>query len=179
MRWNETWKGLLLAPALLLAACGTASSGSTAAPGLPSAATGATATAAAPVGDAALLALLEADLQDEYRAEALYQRVLADLGDVRPFANIVWAEGQHARSVVGLYAARGWSAPASRFSPESMPSFASLREACQAGWAAEVANIALYDSQLGQDLPADVRRVLQANRAASLDNHLPAFDRCR
>lgn len=169
-RW--TWTGSLLSLALALAGCGSSSSGSAAAPVTPSAVSGT-------LDGAALQAFLEADIQDEFRAEALYQRVLADFGDVRPFSNIVWAEGQHARSVAALYAARGWAVPASRFTAGSMPSFATQREACQAGWAAEGANIALYDQQLAQALPMDVRAVLQANRDASLYNHLPAFDRCR
>ena len=29
------------------------------------------------------------------------------------------------------------------------------------------------------ELPADVRQVFTNNRAASLNNHLPAFDRCK
>jgi len=57
--------------------------------------------------------------------------------------------------------------------------FASLREACAAGFDAERADVTLYDSQLGSSLPEDARRVLQNNRDASLNNHLPAFQRRR
>lgn len=136
--------------------------------------------ASAPSVDAGLIAILNADIQDEYHAEAIYRRVLLDFGpDARPFSNIVLAEQQHARSVAGLFTARGLPVPASQWSPDNVPRFATLREACAAGAEAEAANVALYDSQMGASQPQDVLRVLQANRAASLDNHLPAFQRCR
>jgi hypothetical protein len=53
-----------------------------------------------------------------------------------------------------------------------------VAEACATGAVAEVANIELYDDFLALDLPYDVRRVFEANRVASLDKHLPAFERC-
>jgi hypothetical protein len=43
---------------------------------------------------------------------------------------------------------------------------------------AEQENIALYDRFFALDLPPDVRRVFENNRAASLNNPLPAFQRC-
>jgi len=165
---GSRWVAVLV---LGLAGCGGAS------PTTPSAV--APASSPAPVaGD--LVAILTADIQDEYRAEAIYQGVLLDFGStLRPFANIIEAERQHARSVAALFTARGLAVPASAWSPSNVPRFASVREACAAGVVAETQNIALYDSQLGSSLPDDVRRVLEANRAASLDNHLPAFQRCQ
>jgi hypothetical protein len=96
-----------------------------------------------------------------------------------PFANIIRAEQQHARSLAGLFTARGMAVPASLWSPSNVPRFTTVREACAAGVVAERENVALYDSQLGLSLPDDVRRVLQNNRDASLYNHLPAFQRCQ
>ena len=63
--------------------------------------------------------------------------------------------------------------------PANVPRFTNLRAACAAAVQAEVENIALYDSQLGASLPEDVLRVLLSNRAASVNNHLPAFQRCQ
>jgi hypothetical protein len=135
---------------------------------------------APPAIDPGLLAILNADIQDEYRAEAIYQGVLLDLGaETRPFASIVLAEQRHAAAVAGLFTARGVAAPASLWSPANVPRFTTLRAACAAAVQAEVENIALYDSQLGANLPEDVLRVIQSNRAASVDNHLPAFQRCQ
>lgn len=133
---------------------------------------------AAATGD--LVAILNADIQDEYRAEAIYQGVLNDFGaNTLPFANIIRAEQQHARSVAGLFTARGMAVPASLWSPANVPRFTTLRAACAAGVENETANVALYDSQLSLSLPDDVRRVLLNNRDASLYNHLPAFQRCQ
>lgn len=135
---------------------------------------------AAPAVDASLLAILNADIQDEYRAEAIYRGVLLDFGaDSRPFVNIVGAEQWHAAAVAGLFSARGLAAPTSLWSPADVPRFATLRAACAAAAQAEIENIALYDSQLDASLPEDVLRVIQSNRAASLVNHLPAFQRCQ
>lgn len=134
----------------------------------------------APAVDAGLLAILNADIQDEYRAEAIYRGVLLDFGaETRPFANIVVAEQWHAKAVAGLFSARGLSVPASLWSPANVPRFTTLRAACVAAVQAEVENIALYDSQLGASLPGDVLQVIQSNRAASVNNHLPAFQRCQ
>jgi hypothetical protein len=138
------------------------------------------ASVAPPVVDAGLLAILNADIQDEYRAEAIYRGVLLDFGaETRPFANIVVAEQWHAAAVAGLFSARGLSVPASLWSPVNVPRFTALGAACAAAAQAEVENIALYDSQLGASLPEDVLRVVQSNRAASVNNHLPAFQRCQ
>jgi hypothetical protein len=126
-----------------------------------------------------LESVLLADIQDEWRAEAIYARVLADFGDLRPFANIIWAERRHAESVAGLLNARGLPLPARAVTVDTAPRFTTFREACAAAYQAEVENVALYDSQMKLELPADVMAVLQANRDASFYNHMPAFDRCR
>lgn len=165
---------------LALAACG----GSTAPSPTPSSTAAnspaGAASEAPPAIDANLLAILNADIQDEYRAEAIYRGVLLSFGaETRPFANVILAEQFHAAAVAGLFTARGLAAPESLWSPANVPRFTALRAACAAAVQAEVENIALYDSQLGASLPDDVLRVVQSNRAASLNNHLPAFQRCQ
>ena len=165
---------------LALGACGS-SSATSPTPSSPAAtAPVGGASVAPPAVDAGLLAILNADIQDEYRAEAIYRGVLLDFGaETRPFSNIVLAEQWHATAVAGLFTTRGLGVPASLWSPANVPRFTTLRAACAAAVQAEVENIALYDSQLGASLPDDVLRVLQSNRAASLNNHLPAFQRCQ
>jgi hypothetical protein len=156
----------------VLAGCGGSS------PTTPASVSSASPAPAAAAGD--LVAILNADIQDEYRAEAIYQGVLNDFGaSTLPFANIIRAEQQHARSLAALFTARGMAVPASLWSSSNVPHFTTVREACTAGVVAERENVALYDSQLGFSLPDDVRRVLQNNRDASLYNHLPAFERCQ
>ena len=121
---------------------------------------------------------LEVTLLDEYRAEATYARVLADFGDIRPFSNIIQAEQTHAAAVEGLYTTYGLDRPDNPYSAGSVEGYASVADACAAGVAGEVNNAALYDRFLRLDLPEDVRRVLTSNRDASLNRHLPAFERC-
>ena len=122
---------------------------------------------------------LTAAIQDEYHAEAVYRRVLLDFGNVMPFANIIRAEQNHAAALAGLFRSRGLPVPEPEWNADNVPRFASVRDACGAAAQAEVDNIAVYDRYMDADLPADVRQVFTNNRAASLNNHLPAFDRCK
>ena len=117
-------------------------------------------------------------IQDEYHAEALYQRVIEDFGDVRPFVNIVRAEVRHSAAIAALYEAYGMEPPASLWSTQHVPSYGTLQEACAAGVENELENIALYDQYLQVALPDDVRAVFEHNRFASANHHLRAFRRC-
>jgi hypothetical protein len=130
---------------------------------------------AAPASDP-LRATLENLLLDEYRTEASYSQVLRDLGEVRPFSNIVHAERVHAQMLEGLLRERGFALPAR---PETAPVHASSRAAaCKAAVQAEERNAALYDDALKAELPDAVRGVLEHNRDASRLHHLAAFQRC-
>jgi hypothetical protein len=117
-------------------------------------------------------------IQDEYHAQAVYAKVLTDLGDITPFANIVLAEGNHVAAIAALFTDRGWAVPASEWDDTNVPTFDSRLAACEAGRDAEIANVALYDVLLLLDLPNDVTTVFTNLRAASQDNHLPAFETC-
>lgn len=130
-------------------------------------------------GTFVLVDALTAAIQDEFHAEAIYQRVLLDFGSVNPFANIIRAEQTHAAALAGLFRARGLAVPESAWTANNVPRFGSVREACGAAYQAEIDNVAVYDRYFSEDLPADVLRVFSNNRAASLNNHMPAFDRCR
>ncbi len=130
-----------------------------------------------PTDDA--LAAMDNAIQDEYHAEAIYQGVLTDFGEVLPFYNIIFAEQRHSESIASLFVKRGLDVPASDHTVDSVPRFDSVPAACTAAVEAEIANIEMYDVLLEADLPADVRQVFQNNRRASLDHHLPAFRACR
>ncbi len=85
-----------------------------------------------PLSSAALGAM-SAALQDEYHAEAVYERDLLDFGSgTLPFADIVGAELRHSEAIARLYASRALAAPASEWSAATVASFSSLREACAA-----------------------------------------------
>lgn len=125
-----------------------------------------------------LLATLDQGIQDEYRAEAIYQGVVDDFGPVLPFTQVLTAELRHSTTIAQLYARRDLPVSASQATVSTVPHFATVRAACAAGVVAERENIALYDRLLGGALPDDVRQVFSNNRRASLDNHLPAFVAC-
>lgn len=121
---------------------------------------------------------LEATIQDEFRAETIYQGVINDFGTVLPFAAILTAEQRHSTAIGQLFTKRGLAVPPSAVTVATVPHFVTLRDACAAGVVAERENIALYDRYLAADLPDDVRQVFSNNRRASLENHLPAFLTC-
>ncbi|MCC6992914.1 MAG: DUF2202 domain-containing protein [Acidobacteria bacterium] len=125
-----------------------------------------------------LTILLERAIQDEYRAENIYQGVLGDFGSVQPFANVLGAEERHSTAIGRLFTARGLAVPPAMSTVATVPHFGSVAAACAAGVVAERENIAMYDDLLRSDLPVDVRQVFTNNRSASLLNHLPAFERC-
>jgi hypothetical protein len=128
-----------------------------------------------------LEALLVSALQEEYLAEWTYQRVLADFGDgAMPFATIVSSERQHVQAIVALFAKRGWKDPDSVWSLDNVTTFDTLPAACAGGVAVELEDGELYDGLLArEDLPCDAATVFTNLRAASLENHLPAFERCQ
>ena len=134
-------------------------------------------TAPSPASTPLTLALEQAIL-DEYRAETTYQAVIADFGQVLPFVNVLTAEERHSSAIGRLYANRGLTPPPNPFTLQAVPHFATVAAACVGGATAERANISMYDALLAGDLPVDVRQVFTSNRAASADNHLPAFLRC-
>lgn len=127
---------------------------------------------------AALLAVLDTAMQDEHFARSVYERVLRDHGQVMPFANIVLAEQRHAEHIAALFTAYGAAVPAAKWTADAVPAFASISAACMASIKAEEANITMYDRLLADSIPADVRAVFVQNRWASVERHLPAFQRC-
>ena len=133
---------------------------------------------APPDPDQGLEELLYRAIQDEYHAEAVYLGVLVDFGEVLPFSNIIQAEERHSDAIARAYLSRGWEVPASEWIVTNVPRFQSVAEACRVGAEAEVANIGVYDELMVEELPADVLQIFTSNRAASLNAHLPAFQRC-
>jgi hypothetical protein len=118
-------------------------------------------------------------VQEEYRAQYLYESVLRTFGpDTAPFALIAQAEARHVEALKQLFERRERTVPA--WKPEPFPTFATVEAACAAGVAAEAADAAFYDKYLPRtDLPQDVRNVFTNLQAASLQNHLRAFELCR
>jgi histidinol-phosphate aminotransferase len=116
-------------------------------------------------------------LDDEYHAWATYDRVIADFGPVRPFTNIREAEARHIGALAVLFDRFGLALPENPW-PGKVPRFATLRQACEAGVAGEIANAALYERLLAATQRPEILVVLHRLQQASQQRHLPAFQRC-
>jgi hypothetical protein len=130
---------------------------------------------ATPVNDATADAL-RATLEDELTARAFYAAILAKHGDVRPFANIIRAEERHAQAIRALMQLHqvdgsGVTARALPEIPGTVPECAKLAAQLERD------NVALYDRFIQATAEADIKAAFERLRAASLDNHLPAFER--
>lgn len=124
-------------------------------------------------------AMLGEALQEEYKAHFLYASVLEDYAGAMPFASIAESEMRHVEALQMLFARRQMAPPASAWTAASFEPFATLQAACAAGVTAERADADFYTPYLQRDdLPQDVRNVFTNLQAASLYNHLPAFEAC-
>lgn len=133
------------------------------------------ATAAEQDSEYTLEEMLEYALQDEKLAQAEYEVILNTFDVTNPFTNIAKAEITHEEALIGLYEARDIEIPTFDATdhvviPET------LSEIYVIGVEAEIANIAMYNTFLEQDLDDDVRSVFVALRDAS-ESHLQAFER--
>ena len=123
------------------------------------------------------LEALSLTLNDEYKAEAIYQKVLDKFGDVSPFNNIINAEQKHSDSLIQIYEKYGLTVPENKWY-DKVSEYNSVQEACLAGVEAEIENIALYDELFSKVDNQDIIAVFTSLRDASKDKHLPAFQRC-
>jgi hypothetical protein len=130
-----------------------------------------------PLSEAEASALLRA-IEEEYGAQALYESVLQEFGNVEPFNLIAASEAQHAAALVRQAEKYGLEVP-EYTGPASAATFATLEEACQAGVAAEIADAALYDELSPAVAHTDILRVFENLKNASLNSHLPAFEDCQ
>ncbi len=124
--------------------------------------------------DAEEQAILVEFLIDEHKALATYEAVMAEFGEIAPFAQIARAEQQHIAALERVFARYDVTLP--EIPDFDVPSFATPEAAAEAAAQAEIDNAALYDELLGEIDNADVVRVATNLRDASLNNHLPAFE---
>ena len=130
-----------------------------------------------PLSDAEAQALARA-IQEEFGAQALYESVVGTFGSLVPFNAIAQSEVQHAAALVNLANKYGVAVPEFP-TGDTLPTFATLAEACQAGVDAEIADAALYDELMAVTTHSDLLRVYTNLQNASLNKHLPAFEACR
>ncbi|MEJ1996483.1 MAG: hypothetical protein P8X75_14970 [Limibacillus sp.] len=127
--------------------------------------------------DQKTLAAMAEALDDEFKAQATYQAVIESFGEVRPFINIVEAEGRHANALLALYHRFGVTPPEDRWAGK-VEAPDSIEQACQQAVEGEIENTRMYERLLSEIRHPEVRRVILRLQAASRDNHLPAFQRC-
>jgi len=120
---------------------------------------------------------LDLTINDEFKAEATYQKVLYTFGEIRPFSNIINAEKKHSDALSEIYYKYSLDIPANDWY-NKVPDFDSVQEACQAGVEAEIENVALYDDLFAKVDNQDILAVFTSLRDASQNSHLPAFKRC-
>lgn len=122
--------------------------------------------------------MLNYAIQDEYLAQAEYELIISEFGEIRPFTNIVKAEQTHIDLLIPLFETYNIVLPENNAAeitvlPESITS------ALATGIEAEEMNIAMYQQFLSQDnLPDDVRAAFEYLMNAS-ENHLRAFSKDR
>lgn len=117
-------------------------------------------------------------INDEYKARATYRHVINKFGEIRPFINIIDAESRHINALLPLFDKYGIEVPEDDWASHTEAPH-SILEACQVGVEAEIENGEMYDRLLSltMDYP-DIHDVLIQLQRASIENHLPAFQRC-
>ena len=116
-------------------------------------------------------------LNDEYHAWAVYDQVIKDHGEVRPFSSIIKSEAAHIDQLVALFETYDLPVPENPWIG-NVPSFASTSDACHVGVEAEILNVELYDRIFASTDRDDTITVYEALQRASNEKHLPAFERC-
>ncbi len=115
-------------------------------------------------------------IQDEYMAKAEYEAIQAAFGVNNPYTNIIKAEQTHQEELAKLFAEYGIAVPANTAAEKTVIP-ATLQETYATGVAAEIANIAMYETFLAQSgLPQEVRDTFTELMNAS-QSHLEAFSR--
>jgi hypothetical protein len=113
----------------------------------------------------------------EYAARAGYAAILAEFGaGIQPYANILEAEKRHVAALQRQCQKFGVPIPQDTYWGRVTPP-ATLLEAAETGLLTEILNVAMYDELLTKvkQYPSLVQ-VFTNLRAASLNNHLPAFE---
>lgn len=114
-------------------------------------------------------------IQDEYMAQAEYGAIMDKFGVQKPFSNIITAEGKHIDMLLPILKAHNVTVPKNDAADRvKVPE--NLEKSYAAGVEAEKKNIAMYESFLKEDLPDDVKGVMEKLLEGS-KKHLAAFER--
>lgn len=121
-------------------------------------------------------AALEEAIQNEYKAEALYEATVAEFGQVAPFASILEVEPRHSQALATVLVS--YKEPVPTPMPYEFVTAVTIEQACMAALSAEKENIALYGRLMERVQNSSARTVFFSNAQASQLNHLPAFEQC-
>ena len=116
-------------------------------------------------------------IDDEFKARATYEKVIADFGEIKPFSNIINAEVNHINELKVLYDKYSLDVPEDKWTG-NIDSFETFEDACAVGVEAEILNADLYDELFLSVDNEDITQVFTTLRDASRLKHLPAFERC-
>ncbi len=130
---------------------------------------------AEPMTDVELVLMALMGPEGEYAAGASYAAVLDTFGDVEPYASIYQAELRHADALVRQLERLGAEVPENPYTG-AIEAPADLQTAAEAWAEGEILNVELYDFLISQTDDAQLIKVFENLRAASLDMHLPAFE---
>lgn len=134
--------------------------------------------AAAADKDRTIAEMLRYAIEDEYLAHAEYLSIMKRHGEIRPFSNIAASEVSHISWLQDAFKKAGLPLPEDQGAAHVVPA-ETLKAAFQAGVAAEIDNIGMYDSFLASTLMAKpenagLKALFVRLRDAS-KNHLAAF----
>ena len=119
---------------------------------------------------------LNTAIQDEYKAEQMYEAVMEKFGEIRPFSNIVNAEARHSEALANMF--KQYNVPVPKPIEQNFTLPDSIQEVCELSVMAEEENIELYETYMKDIEKENIQHVFSSNMAASRDRHLPAFTRC-
>ncbi len=117
-------------------------------------------------------------LDNEYKLQAYYQAVINKFGDRTPFSMIIGAETQHIAVITSLDEKYSVTPVANQWSNQSY-SLNTFQTSCQTSAAYERSTVDLLNGVLPQvSSYPDITQVFTNIKEASLNNHLPAFEKC-
>jgi hypothetical protein len=113
--------------------------------------------------------------EGEYAAAASYEAVLDKYGQVEPYATIYQAELRHIDALIRQLQKLGEPVPSNPYTGK-ITAPKDLTTAAEAWAEGEILNVELYDDLIAKTDNANLLRVLNNLRRASLESHLPAFE---
>lgn len=111
----------------------------------------------------------------EYAAAASYEAVLDKYGLVEPYATIYQAELRHIDALIRQLERLGEPVPSNPYTGK-IKAPGDLVTAAKAWAEGEILNVELYDDLIAKSANANITKVLENLRRASLESHLPAFE---